>query len=168
VQGATMATMDLEQLLGALRARAVGGRLPHVLVVDDDEAVRQTLMDVLEQQGFAVAGAIHGADGLAQVRQRRPDLVVLDVMMPVMDGPAFLAVLRADASLANIPVVVMRDGRYVLEGGDTNQPPAPAAPGVGVAPPRRPVGPTCGALALAPSDEDSDDLSDAHHSTVKR
>jgi len=140
----------------------------HVLVVDDDADIRAALMETLAEAGHTVDGAVDGADGLAQARARRPDVILLDMMMPVMDGNEFLAALRADPVLASVPVMVMKDGRCVVEGGGPPPPPGPAAPGVGVAPPRRPVGPTCGALALAPSDEDSVGLSDAHHSTVKR
>jgi hypothetical protein len=75
--------MDSRGLLDAVRAR-VGSGPAHVLVVEDDADIRPALIRVFEMEGFTVAGVVHGADGLAQARERRPDLVLLDMMMPVM------------------------------------------------------------------------------------
>jgi len=117
---------QIGQLLDAVHARA-GGDFPHLLVVDDDTDIRESVIEILEGEGFTVAGAVHGADGLAQARERRPDLIVLDMMMPVMDGREFLAALRSDPALATIPVVTMA-GDFAVESGPT--PPRPAAPGL--------------------------------------
>ena len=141
-----METMDrVERLLDVLRSRA-GGCRAHVLVVDDDADIRATLVELFEGEGFTVTGAADGADGLAQARERRPDLVLLDMMMPVMNGHEFLAALKPDPSLADIRVVVMRDGHFAVEGGPT--PPDPAAPGLR-------------GVRLPPAEQDADLLPEA-------
>jgi len=77
-----------------------------VLVVDDDPLVHDLLRRGLGGQGFRVESALGGHDGLRLVRERRPDVVILDVMMPDLDGWAVLAALKADPELAEIPVVM--------------------------------------------------------------
>ena len=134
--------MDYLELLSLLRAQVGDGRA-HVLVVDDDAAIRAMLIEILETETCTVAGAVDGMDGLAQARSRRPDCILLDLMMPVMSGHEFLAALRSDPSLAAIPVVVMSAGRVVVDRGPT--PPDPAAFALrGVRPPA--------------GEQDSDDL----------
>jgi two-component system, chemotaxis family, chemotaxis protein CheY len=76
-----------------------------VLVVDDDDAIRDAVRDVLEAEGIAVETATDGADALAKVSERRPRLVLLDMRMPVMDGWGFASALR-ELGL-DLPVVVM-------------------------------------------------------------
>ena len=78
-----------------------------VLVIDDDDAVRWVLQRNLEHAGFEVATAEHGLEGLAMINQQPPDVVVLDLMMPVMDGFGVLDALRTDVTTAGIPVVVL-------------------------------------------------------------
>ena len=79
----------------------------NVLVVDDDVAVLQTIVDALEAEGYAVVTAGNGALALERLRDRRPDVVLLDLMMPVMDGWAFVRWCRADPGYADLPVVVL-------------------------------------------------------------
>jgi CheY-like chemotaxis protein len=78
-----------------------------VLVVEDDEAIRQTLTDVLQDGGYVVDGAVDGAEAIEQMQRRRPDLVLLDLHMPGMDGWEFLAIKAARAGLADVPVLVL-------------------------------------------------------------
>jgi CheY-like chemotaxis protein len=81
---------------------------PLVLVVDDDPDIRETLHDVLEAEGFAVACAANGREALTALGMgSRPALVILDLMMPTMSGWEVLAAIRADRSLADLPVAVM-------------------------------------------------------------
>jgi DNA-binding response OmpR family regulator len=77
-----------------------------VLVVDDDSDIRDFMAMLLEDEGFAVETAVHGGDALAKARTRRPDLVVLDLSMPVMSGWELIAVWRADSVMQCIPIVV--------------------------------------------------------------
>jgi signal transduction histidine kinase len=79
-----------------------------ILVVDDDVAFRRELMEALAAEGYSVIEASDGRQALNYVRTHgAPSLVLLDLMMPIMDGWEFVATIRSDAALASIPVVVM-------------------------------------------------------------
>ncbi len=78
-----------------------------VLVVDDELGILLVLEAVLDEAGYRVVTAGNGRQGLELARAERPDLVLLDWMMPVMDGPATAAAMRADPALARVPVVAM-------------------------------------------------------------
>ncbi len=77
-----------------------------VLVVDDDAAQRDLLTRFLEREGFAVGTAADGRAGLEMARALQPRAILLDVMMPQMDGWSVLTALKADPELARIPVVM--------------------------------------------------------------
>jgi CheY-like chemotaxis protein len=82
--------------------------LQNVLYVDDEPHIREIVEMALSLSGnLSVQTCDSGGRALALMHERRPDLVLLDVMMPDMDGPATLARMRADAALASIPVVFM-------------------------------------------------------------
>jgi CheY-like chemotaxis protein len=78
-----------------------------ILVVEDDRVVREVVSDALLDAGYAVAGAADGADALYQLRDHPADAILLDLMMPVMDGWTFLDVIAHDADLHSIPVGIM-------------------------------------------------------------
>jgi CheY-like chemotaxis protein len=78
-----------------------------VLVVDDEADARDTLRDVLEDEGYTVRVAGNGADALASIEQTRPDVVLLDLMMPSTNGNAVYEHLQRRATDASIPVVVV-------------------------------------------------------------
>jgi CheY-like chemotaxis protein len=79
-----------------------------VLVVDDDRDIRETLKDILEEAGYQVHTASDGAAALeALSRLPRPRLILLDMMMPILDGRGFLERSRAAGLLAGIPVVIL-------------------------------------------------------------
>jgi two-component system response regulator len=77
-----------------------------ILVVEDDDAIRNLVTEVLEDGGYAVRGATNGAEALEQLRQSRPDLIVLDLMMPVMDGWTFVEQCRRMQFCGDVPIVV--------------------------------------------------------------
>ncbi len=82
-----------------------------IVVVDDDEDVRRLLVLSLSRVGgHDVRSADSGAACLAELRRELPDAVVLDVMMPVMDGPATLEEIRTDPRLLSVPVVFLTAG----------------------------------------------------------
>ena len=76
-----------------------------VLVVEDDRAIREMIVAALAEAGYAVAAARNGAEGLERCRLFGPDVVVLDLMMPEVDGVEFLK--RRPAEGCEVPVVVM-------------------------------------------------------------
>ena len=94
--------------LAALLAKHQGdGEHPLGLIVDDDPGQRELLRKVLEDQGWIVAEAEDGVAGLRQVAEKQPSLILLDLIMPQMDGFAFLGQLRKNVSWREIPVVVL-------------------------------------------------------------
>jgi len=78
-----------------------------ILVVDDDPVIQKLLAVNFEMEGYRVITAGDGVEGIDQVRRERPDLVLLDVMMPRMDGIAVVRHLKADPSIAAIPVILL-------------------------------------------------------------
>ncbi len=78
-----------------------------VLVVDDDPSIQGFLAEALADEGYGVRTAANGREALTVLQAWRPDLILLDLMMPEMDGWAFLARQRLDLELVRIPVIVM-------------------------------------------------------------
>jgi DNA-binding response OmpR family regulator len=77
-----------------------------ILVVDDDPAIRQLLADVLELEGHEVRPAADGLDAVREIEAARPDFVVLDVMMPHLDGYGVLRAIRRSGA-APVPVLML-------------------------------------------------------------
>lgn len=81
---------------------------PLVLVVDDDPDILEAISDILLVDGYRVAQARHGGEALERFAEERPTLVLLDLMMPVMDGVAFAQVLRSRRTRdARVPILVI-------------------------------------------------------------
>ena len=78
-----------------------------ILVVEDEPAVAELVEAALAEAGHEVRSAINGRHGLQQLSQRRADLVLLDFLMPVMDGATMLKMMRESAAWHAIPAVVM-------------------------------------------------------------
>jgi len=78
-----------------------------VLVVDDDRDIRGVVSDVLRAEGYEVVTACDGLEALVVASQQHPDVILLDLMMPVMSGRQFRAEQSRDPTLARVPVVVM-------------------------------------------------------------
>lgn len=84
------------------------GRGPKmVLIVDDDDEVARTLQSMIERQGFETTRAENGAVALSKIQARRPDVILLDIIMPVMDGFQLLSVLRKMPEARDIPVIIL-------------------------------------------------------------
>jgi DNA-binding response OmpR family regulator len=78
-----------------------------VLLIDDDPTLLEALSRILVRDGFEARTAQNGLEGLRMARECRPSLIVLDVMMPLMDGWEVLKAFKADPALASIPVVML-------------------------------------------------------------
>jgi CheY-like chemotaxis protein len=76
-----------------------------ILVVDDDRAIRQTLADILETEGYSVVQAANGAEALIQIGESLPRLILLDMRMPVMDGWQFARALKRHG--LRFPIIVI-------------------------------------------------------------
>jgi two-component system cell cycle response regulator DivK len=85
--------------------RATGGEL--VLIVDDNEKNLRLARDVLRFAGLRTVEAATGGSGVAMAVEHRPDVILMDVRLPDMDGPTALMILRGDARTAGIPVVAV-------------------------------------------------------------
>ncbi len=93
---------------GPVRPAADGsGAAGTVLVVDDDAAAREIMGRILRKEGFRMLEAADGMSGLRVARERRPDVITLDVLMPGMDGWAVLSALKADGATSEIPVIML-------------------------------------------------------------
>lgn len=78
-----------------------------ILIVDDQEEIRELLSDVLLFYGYSTQTAANGKEAIEKIQNRRPDLITLDLAMPVLDGHGVLKRLAGDPSTAAIPVVVV-------------------------------------------------------------
>ena len=99
--------IDRERLASVLRTFCGDRPAPHALVVEDDETTRSVVRQTLQRAGWSVAEAEHGRWGLDRVAERRPDVIVLDLMMPEMNGFDFLDALRGNPEWRGIPVLVL-------------------------------------------------------------
>ena len=80
---------------------------PRVLVADDDPSIQGFLAEALTDEGYEVRTAANGREALTILREWRPDLILLDLMMPEMDGWTFRAEQRAMPSVSDVPVIVL-------------------------------------------------------------
>ena len=88
-----------------------------VLVVDDEFDLTSTVRAILEGEGYRVDVCANGREALDRMRATRPDLVLLDVMLPVVDGYGVLAAMRQSPGLADVPVVLMNSYPPKKDGG---------------------------------------------------
>jgi CheY-like chemotaxis protein len=78
-----------------------------VLIADDKETSRELLRTVLEREGYAVLEAGNGVEAVQSARKMKPDLIILDLHMPVLDGFGAVQTLRADSAFADTPIVAL-------------------------------------------------------------
>ena len=102
-----------------MRAEAPGAR---ILLVDDDPDVRRTLAEIMRSRGLVVETAANGPAGLRAATNRTPDLILLDIIMPGLDGGAVAQRLKADDRTRTVPLVAitgvtewLQDHRHVVE-----------------------------------------------------
>lgn len=89
-----------------------------ILVVDDEATIAEMLQTMLDDEGYQVLIAGNGRDGLEQVAARTPDLILCDVMMPIMDGRTMVQMLRGHPAYATIPVIMMSAGGHRVNNND--------------------------------------------------
>lgn len=90
-------------------------RKPTILVIEDDESVQGFLSVLLEGEGYEVLAAQDGLEGLVKLEISRPDLILLDIMMPNVSGERVLREIKADPRLAELPVIVVSGKHDVHE-----------------------------------------------------
>ena len=86
--------------------KAIHGK-KHILVVDDDPLVVKILKEPLERAGYDVNVARQGLEALQKVKETRPDLIILDILMPLMDGFKVARFLKFDKRYKDIPIIVL-------------------------------------------------------------
>jgi CheY-like chemotaxis protein len=79
----------------------------HVLIVEDEENIVESLSFLLEREGFEVTSVLDGAQAIARIRENRPDLLILDVMLPGVDGFEILRAIRSNEATRALPVVML-------------------------------------------------------------
>ena len=92
---------------GNLEKYKIISKSKHILVIDDDSTTRIILRKMLDKDGWRVDEAENGKVALDRIKKEKPELILLDLLMPVMDGFKFLKIMKADKSLANIPIIVI-------------------------------------------------------------
>lgn len=83
------------------------GKKAKIAVIDDEKGLVKVVKGFFETRGYTVVAAYNGKSGLELVRSERPDVIVLDLVMPGMDGNAVLRELKKDEALKSIPVIVL-------------------------------------------------------------
>ncbi len=102
------------------------GNVKKILIVDDEKLVVQALTQKLQEAGFSTDAAYDGEEALSKVNQAKPDLILLDIIMPKLDGISMLKRLKADEKTKDIPVIILTnlysDKKVVeaLESGGTD------------------------------------------------
>ncbi len=99
--------VDRATLLGVLAPYQINRAEHRILVVEDDETTREMVVRLLRGEGWQISEAANGVEGLVRLDEDGADLVVLDLMMPVMDGFQFVEAVRADARWRELPLIVV-------------------------------------------------------------
>ncbi|MEL7242734.1 MAG: PAS domain S-box protein [Cyanobacteria bacterium J06573_2] len=85
----------------------INGKPPKILIVDDNETNRSLLVTFLEELGFEISEAVNGKQGLEKVESFQPDLILIDLVMPVMDGFEITQSLRNNPQFENLPIIII-------------------------------------------------------------
>ncbi len=99
--------IDQGQLLDIVSSLAGSTDSPMVLIVDDDRSVNNVLAEILRRRGFTVAQAFDGTEAIGTIAHKRPDLMLLDLRMPKMDGYEVIKTVKKHPEWGEIPIVVM-------------------------------------------------------------
>ena len=79
----------------------------NILIIEDDEFFRELLSKNIVSGGFGILGAIDGQKGIDKAKESKPDLILLDLLLPSMDGFEVLAALKKDPETSSIPVIIL-------------------------------------------------------------
>lgn len=81
--------------------------MPKILVIEDDAFLRELVTQKLSKEGFDVIEAANGEEGVSKAKTESPDCVLLDLILPGIDGFQTLALIRSDAALSSVPVIIL-------------------------------------------------------------
>lgn len=108
-----MASLETSEIRSVAREHASAlPRAISVLVIDDDPDTHDLLQLLLQGEGYSVVTAAHGSEALDLLQTIRPELILLDIQMPIMDGHEFREAQRRNRDLIRIPTVVMTGSTY--------------------------------------------------------
>lgn len=85
----------------------MAGNKKKILLIEDDKYIFRAYKDGLERAGFEVIGASDGAEGVAKAKDKKPDLILLDLILPIKNGFEVLEEIKMDDATKNIPVVIL-------------------------------------------------------------
>lgn len=103
----TVLKQRLTQHIGLITPAPISPDQKRILVVDDDVNIRKLLRDELEGQGYLVIEAANGLEAIAYIQQAPPDLILTDIIMPMVNGFELATVLKQDAKTRNIPIIIV-------------------------------------------------------------
>ncbi|MEA2092908.1 MAG: response regulator [Patescibacteria group bacterium] len=89
--------------------------LKKVLVIEDEEIIREILQKKIKKEGYEVETAKDGEEGISKIKEIMPDIIILDIVMPKMDGFAVLEEMKKDENIANIPVIIVSNSGQPVE-----------------------------------------------------
>jgi len=78
-----------------------------ILVIEDDRSLQNALLEIISQEGFESESALDGEEGIAKIKTFKPDLILLDIILPKKDGFEVLEEIKKDETLKNIPVLIL-------------------------------------------------------------
>lgn len=107
VPPASLAISSMQAVDKAQESDTTKAKTHTILIVDDDRDIHKDLRQALEKAGFETLHAFNGEEGLKLARQYKPDLIVLDIDMPIMDGLSALSFIKNDSSIKDIPVMII-------------------------------------------------------------
>ena len=87
-----------------------------ILIVDDDERSRKLACDLLKARGYETIAASDGEEGIARAKEHDPNLILMDIQLPVLDGVAAMKALRADPKTKTIPIIAVT--AYAMQGDE--------------------------------------------------
>jgi len=86
-----------------------------ILIIEDEVILLSIITDKLRNEGYEVEVATNGEEGLKKAKETNPDLILLDLVMPKMNGFEFIAVLKEDPDVGNTPIIVLSNSGYAVE-----------------------------------------------------
>ena len=79
----------------------------NILIIEDDKFLRELIAQKVTKDGFNVSEAVDGEEGIKKIREEKPDMVLLDLILPGIDGFEVLSLMRQESSLSSIPVIIL-------------------------------------------------------------
>ncbi len=89
--------------------------MKRVIIVEDEDILRDLLKRKLENNGYEVEIALEGEEGLRKIKEQKPDLVLLDIVMPKMDGFTVMEEIRKDEEISDIPIIIVSNSGQPVE-----------------------------------------------------